>query len=160
MSGAEHPLAGIAVAGVAATRQARHLEGNSVQICLEAAKAALDDAGMSLDETDGISARWPGPGGTVFGPGSVDWSALLGKGFDWVGDTYPQGAPGLLDAAGAILSGQCTTVLVFGGRAGESSAAVSSGGDATSAAFSPPRAPPLSPPTPGPTTSSCRAGDR
>ena len=139
MSGVEHtrhPLAGIAVAGVAATRQARYLEGNSVQICLEAAKAALDDAGMSLDETDGISARWPGPGGTVFGPGSVDWSALLGKGFDWVGDTYPQGAPGLLDAAGAILSGQCTTVLVFGGRAGESggTATVSSGGDATSAA--------------------------
>ena len=136
MSGAEHPLAGIAVAGVAATRQARHLEGNSVQICLEAAKAALDDAGMSLDETDGISARWPGPGGTVFGPGSVDWSSVLGKGFDWVGDTYPQGAPGLLDAAGAILSGQCTTVLVFGGRAGESrgTATVSSGGDATSAA--------------------------
>ena len=139
MSGAahpRHPLAGIAVAGVAATRQARHLEGNSVRICLEAAKAALDDAGMDIAEVDGISARWPGPGGTVFGPGSVDWSALFGKGFDWVGDTYPQGAPGLLDAAGAILSGQCTTVLVFGGRAGESggTATVSSGGDATSAA--------------------------
>jgi len=131
-----HPLAGIAVAGVAATRQARSLEGNSVQICLEAARAALDDAGMSLDEVDGISARWPGPGGTVFHPGSVDWSALLGKGFDWVGDTYPQGAPGLLDAAGAILAGQCSTVLVFGGRAGESGGAVSSGGDAASAGVS------------------------
>ena len=118
-----HPLAGIAVAGVAATRQARSLDGNSVQICLEAARAALDDAGMGLNEVDGISARWPGPGGTVFGPGSVDWSAILGKGFDWVGDTYPQGAPGLLDAAAAILAGQCSTVLVFGGRAGESGAA-------------------------------------
>ena len=117
---ARHPLAGIAVAGVAATRQARRLEGNSVRICLEAARAALDDAGMTVDEVDGISARWPGPGGTVFGPGSVDWTALFGKGFDWVGDTYPQGAPGLLDAAGAILAGQCSTVLVFGGRAGES----------------------------------------
>ena len=115
-----HPLSGIAVAGVAATRQARRLEGNSVQICLEAARAALADAGMSLDEVDGLSARWPGPGGTVFHPGSVDWTAVLGKGFDWVGDTYPQGAPGLLDAAGAILAGQCSTVLVFGGRAGES----------------------------------------
>ena len=117
---ARHLLAGIAVAGVAATRQARRLEGNSVRICLEAARAALDDAGMTIDEVDGISARWPGPGGTVFGPGSVDWTALFGKGFDWVGDTYPQGAPGLLDAAGAILAGQCSTVLVFGGRAGES----------------------------------------
>ena len=127
-----HPLSGIAVAGVAATRQAKSLQGNSVQICLEAAHAALEDAGMGLDDVDGISARWPGPGGTVFHPGSVDWTALFGKGFDWVGDTYPQGAPGLLDAAGAILAGQATTVLVFGGRAGESGAAVSSGGDAAS----------------------------
>ena len=126
-----HPLAGIAVAGVAATRQARSLDGNSVQICLEAARAALDDAGMGLAEVDGISARWPGPGGTVFHPGSVDWSAILGKGFDWVGDTYPQGAPGLLDAAAAILAGQCSTVLVFGGRAGESAGA--SGGEAVAA---------------------------
>ncbi len=129
-----HPLAGIAVAGVAATRQARSLEGNSVQICLEAAHAALADAGMGLDDVDGISARWPGPGGTIFHPGSVDWSALVGKGFNWVGDTYPQGAPGLLDAAGAILAGQASTVLVFGGRAGESGAGVSSGGDAASGA--------------------------
>ncbi|MCE2525027.1 MAG: thiolase family protein [Acidimicrobiia bacterium] len=120
-------MARVAVAGVAATRQARSLDGNSVQICLEAARAALDDAGLSLDDVDGISARWPGPGGTVFHPGSVDWSALLGKGFDWVGDTYPQGAPGLLDAAGAILAGQCSTVLVFGGRAGESGVGASGG---------------------------------
>ncbi|MCE2531507.1 MAG: thiolase family protein [Acidimicrobiia bacterium] len=121
-------MSGIAVAGVAATRQAKSLQGNSVQICLEAAHAALEDAGMSLDDVDGISARWPGPGGTVFHPGSVDWTALLGKGFDWVGDTYPQGAPGLLDAAGAILAGQATTVLVFGGRAGESGAGASVAG--------------------------------
>ena len=129
--GSRHPLAGIAVAGVAATRQARSLAGNSVQVCLEAARAALDDAGMGLDEVDGISARWPGPGGTVFGPGSVDWSAVLGRGFDWIGDTYPQGAPGLLDAAAAILAGQCSTVLVFGGRAGESGGAA--GGEAVAA---------------------------
>jgi len=115
------------VAGVAATRQARRLDGNSVQVCLEAAQAALDDAGMTIDDVDGISARWPGPGGTVFHPGSVDWTALFGKAFDWVGDTYPQGAPGLLDAAGAILAGQCSTVLVFGGRAGESGGAASAG---------------------------------
>ena len=132
MSRSGNPLAGIAVAGVAATPQARRLEGNSVQVCLEAARTALDDAGMTIDEVDGISARWPGPGGTVFDPGSVDWAALFGKGFDWVGDTYPQGAPGLLDAAGAILAGQCSTVLVFGGRAGESVA--DAGGDATSVA--------------------------
>lgn len=131
-----HPLARIAVAGVAVTRQARSLPGGSIQICLDAARAALDDAGMSLAEVDGISARWPGPGGTVFGPGSVDWTAVLGKGFDWVGDTYPQGAPGLLDAAGAILAGQCSTVLVFGGRAGEANVGATPGGAAASVGVS------------------------
>ena len=94
---AHHPLAGIAVAGAAATRQARRLDSTSAQVCLEAAQAALDDAGMDIADVDGISARWPGSGGTVLHPGSVDWAALFGKGFDWVGDTYPQGAPGLLD---------------------------------------------------------------
>ncbi|MCY3786286.1 MAG: thiolase family protein [bacterium] len=132
-AGRRCPLAGIAVAGVAATRQARRLEVGSVEICLEAARAALDDAGMSLDEVDGISAPWPGPGGAVFHPGSADWTAVFGKGFDWVGDTYPQGAPGLLDAAGAILAGQARTVLVFGGRAsGAASAGSPSGGGAKS----------------------------
>ena len=123
-----HPLAGIAVAGVAATPQARRLEGDSVRICLEAARGALDDAGMGIGDVDGISARWPGPGGTTFHPGSADWSGVFGQGFDWVGDTYPQGAPGLLDAAAAILAGQCSTALVLGGRAGESAAGVSGTG--------------------------------
>lgn len=109
----------VAVAGVGVTRQARRLEQSTLEACLEAARAALDDAGMSLDEVDGIAGRWPGPGGTVFHPGSADWGSLLGLPLRWVSDTYPQGIPAALEAAAAIEAGLCSTVLVLGGQAGE-----------------------------------------
>ncbi len=129
-------LQGVAIAGIGVTRQARQIDGTSAAVCLEAAMAALDDAGFPLAEVDGVSARWPGPGGTVFHPGSVDWSGVFGHGFTWVGDTYPQGAPGLLDAASAIVAGQCEAALVFGGRAGETVG--SNSGDSKVAAYTRP----------------------
>ena len=54
----------------------------------------------------------------MFHPGSADWAKLLGIPLRWVGDTYPQGVPALLDAAGADRDGQATTVLIVGGQAG------------------------------------------
>lgn len=111
-------LPGIAVVGVGLTPQARRLERTSLQVMLDAAKLALADAGLRHTDVDGIAARWPGPGGTVLAPGSADWSGLLGVPVGWIGDSYPQGVPALLDAAGAILTGQATTVLVTGGQAG------------------------------------------
>ena len=107
-----------AIAGIGVTRQARQLETSTIEACLEATSSALDDAGMTLDDIDGLAARWPGPGGTVFQPGSVDWTALFGRPFRWVCDTYPQGVPGVLDATAAIATGLCDNVLVVGGQAG------------------------------------------
>lgn len=107
-----------AIAGVGLTRQAKRLDTTTIEACLEAANLALADAGMTIDEIDGIAARWPGPGGTVFQPGSVDWTAVFGKSFRWVCDTYPQGVPGALDAAAAVAAGLCDNVLVVGGQAG------------------------------------------
>ena len=120
VSGAGSPsLSGrVAVAGIGVTRQARRLETTTIEACLEAAQAALADAGMELGEVDGIAARWPGPGGTVFHPGSADWAGMLGIPVRWIGDTYPQGVPAALDAAAAIAAGLCSTVLVVGGQAG------------------------------------------
>lgn len=113
-----HPLHDIAVVGVGMTPQARRLETDSLTASIHAAKTALADAGIDHSEVDGICARWPGPGGTVFQPGSADWAGLLGIHVRWIGDTYPQGVPAVLDAAAAIATGQCHTVLITGGQAG------------------------------------------
>ncbi|MFZ4515137.1 MAG: thiolase family protein [Acidimicrobiia bacterium] len=113
-----HPFHDIAIVGVGATHQARALECSTLHACLEAAQLALADAGLRVSDIDGICARWPGPGGTVFHPGSADWAKLLGIPLRWIGDTYPQGVPALLDAAAAIATGLCHTVLIVGGQAG------------------------------------------
>jgi acetyl-CoA acetyltransferase len=115
---ARSPLAGVAIAGVGMTRQAPRLETTSLAASLEAAKLALADADMTVHDIDGLEARWPGPGGTVFQPGSADWAGLLGIHVNWIGDTYPQGVPAVLDAAAAIAAGLCHTVLITGGQAG------------------------------------------
>ncbi len=112
-----NPLHEVAIVGVGRTAMARHLETSTLRACLDAALAALADAGLTVHDIDGISARWPGPGGTVFQPGSSDWSKLLGVPLRWIGDTYPQGVPAALEAAAAISTGQCETVLVVGGQA-------------------------------------------
>jgi len=112
------PLSGVAIAGVGLSQQARRLDTTSLAVSLQAAKAALLDAGMHKGDIDGIAARWPGPGGTVFQPGSADWAGLLGIHVHWIGDTYPQGVPAVLDAAAAIAAGLCHTVLITGGQAG------------------------------------------
>ena len=111
-------LSEVAVVGVGVTPQEKRSERNSLQVALDAAKLALADAGLSHTDVDGIAARWPGPGGTELAPGSADWSTLLGVPIDWIGDSYPQGVPALVDAAGAILTGQATTILITGGQAG------------------------------------------
>jgi acetyl-CoA acetyltransferase len=113
MTGLQH----VAVVGVYATAQRRHLGRSAISVCLEAALGAIRDAGLQVSDIDGIAARWPGPGGTVMHPGSLDWTALLGIPVRWVQDTYPQGIPAALDAAAAIAAGLCRAVLVFGGRA-------------------------------------------
>jgi acetyl-CoA acetyltransferase len=111
-------LQSVAVAGVGMTTMAKRLETSTIEACVEAALAAIDDAGLTVDQVDGIAARWPGPGGTVFHPGSADWADQLGLSVRWIGDTYPQGVPAALDAAGAIVTGQAEVVLVVGGQAG------------------------------------------
>ena len=108
----------VAIVGVYATEQAKRQDRSALSVCLEAAIGAREDAGLEVSDIDGIAGRWPGPGGTSMHPGSLDWATLLGREVTWVQDTYPQGIPALLDAASAIASGQCNTVLVVGGQAG------------------------------------------
>ena len=58
MSGG-HPFHDVAIAGVYNTRQARVLDGHDSQsIAVEGALGALADAGMSLDDVDGIAGQF------------------------------------------------------------------------------------------------------
>jgi acetyl-CoA acetyltransferase len=106
------------IAGIGLTPQAKAIDSTSIEITLDAAQLALADAGMTLADVDGLAARWPGPGGTVFEPGAWDWTGVFGQSLNWIGDTYAQGVPGVLDAAAAVATGQCEVALVMGGQAG------------------------------------------
>jgi len=113
-----HPFRDVAVVGIGKTQMAKRLPTTTLPAVLEAFLAALEDAGLGIADVDGVSARWPGPGGTVFLPGSADWSNLLGVPLRWIGDTYPQGVPAAIDAACAIAAGQADVVVIAGGQAG------------------------------------------
>jgi acetyl-CoA acetyltransferase len=112
------PFRDVAIVGVGKTQMARRLPTTPLAACLDALRLALDDGGLSFADIDGVSARWPGPGGTVFIPGSADWGSLLGTPLRWISDTYPQGIPAAIDAACAIAAGQCEVAVVIGGQAG------------------------------------------
>ncbi|MEX1007703.1 MAG: thiolase family protein [Acidimicrobiia bacterium] len=104
---ARHMYHDVAIAGVFNTKQARVLEGHdSRSITFDAGVGAIDDAGLTIRDIDGVM----GQGGNDFlyqarlGP---VWRSASGFGI-----------PGILDAAGAIAAGQTTTVLVSAGSAG------------------------------------------
>ncbi len=105
-----------AIVGVHTTEQAMRIDREPLSLCLDAALAAIADAGLKVSDIDGVCGRWMGPGGTTLHPGSADWSTLLGIPLRWIGDNYPAGVPALMDAAAAISAGLCHTVLVVGGQ--------------------------------------------
>jgi 3-oxoacyl-[acyl-carrier-protein] synthase III len=51
------PLHDIAIVGVGATKMARRIDKPTVSTCLEAARIALADAGLGIDDVDGVCAR-------------------------------------------------------------------------------------------------------
>ncbi|MEX0407306.1 thiolase family protein [Aquibium sp. LZ166] len=107
---------GTYVVGLGNTRMGFRLGVPTEMLFLEAIKAALDDAGLKKTDIDGFSGRWTAPGGTSLHPGSADWSTLLGQPLSWIGDTYPQGPQGLMDAAAAVAAGSCNVAVVVSGQ--------------------------------------------
>jgi acetyl-CoA acetyltransferase len=102
-----HPFAGAAIAGVHNTAQARVLPGHdSTSIALAGALGALTDAGISPHEVDG-----------VVGTDCAQIALELGLG-PCTRRPSSLGIPAVLDAAGLIITGQCTVVLVAAGGAG------------------------------------------
>jgi acetyl-CoA acetyltransferase len=102
-----HPFRDVAIVGVHNTPQARRLPGHdSSSIALEAALGALVDAGLSVDDVDG-----------VIGQAAADAVLELGLG------PCPRrpsalGIASILDAAALVTTGQCKVVLALAGGAG------------------------------------------
>src|SRR3954447_24548709 len=101
-----HPFRDVAIVGVHNTRQSRQLEGHdSLSIALEGALGALADAGIGIDEVDGIAGQFAAEMvlGARMGPCSRKLSA--------------HGIPTVLEAASMIAFGECEVVVIAAGGA-------------------------------------------
>lgn len=102
-----HPFSDVAIVAGYNTRQARVLEDHtSLSIAVEAARGVLAAAGVDRASVDG-----------VLGANSGELIYELGLGPVWQSRSS-SGVSAVLDAAGAITAGLCSTVLVAAGGAG------------------------------------------
>src|SRR3954452_15064457 len=110
------PQRAAAIVGVYTTAQARVIERSSMSLQLEAIKGAIADAGLSIDDIDGIMPfDRVGYGTSMFAEQS--WATQLG------GRTLSFAEPGspstgLAKAALAISAGMCNVAVAFWGKAG------------------------------------------
>jgi len=107
-----NPLHGVAIVGAYNTKQGRRLDVPETDLLLDAMRGAVRSAGLTLADVDGIhcssSTRWR----------SRETAMWLGGRPLWTG-TGDVGIPAVLEAALAIASGQCHTVLIATAQAGE-----------------------------------------
>jgi acetyl-CoA acetyltransferase len=100
----------VAIIGVGRSIYGRHLEQRSQgSLLVEAAKAAIRDAGIDRDEIDGVCGAGNPRGLT---PPSVA-SALGLRSLSYLSSPGMLLGTSLIVAAHAVFSGQCTTVLVY-----------------------------------------------
>ena len=105
-----------AVVGVYTTEQGRALKRSSTSLQMEALKGALDDAGLTLADVDGIVAPITLDANGFRPPSPQHWAAQLGG----RALTYTDGAGGQLGAqkaAAAINAGLANVVVLFHGKA-------------------------------------------
>jgi acetyl-CoA acetyltransferase len=109
---AKNPLHDIAIVAVHNTKQARFLDENEDELLVGAIRAVLDEAGLKHTDIDGANIwGWTQPRSGV---DAIDW---LGGRASWNGMHLP-GIASVMEAAGAILAGQCSTVLIASAQAG------------------------------------------
>lgn len=112
-----NPLHRVAIVGVHNTPQAKRLDGHtSASVTMMAIRGALDDAGLSYSDVDGLSVTPTDPSRSQKDE-SLDWAYRARLGNVWVGGAMIA-IPALLEAALAIASGQCSVVVVASGQAG------------------------------------------
>lgn len=108
------PYRGVAVVGAYDTRQARTLDATTEhELVLDAIRGTLDAAGLSPADVDGLNvSTWV----SALNPRAV--AQWFGGRPVWTGTAHP-GVEAVLEAAAAIATGQCHTVLVATAQCGE-----------------------------------------
>lgn len=109
------------IVGVGTTAQSRDLSHRSgISLAVEAVTRAAEDAGIGLEEIDGISSivsNWPQRAFPTPPPGipqELSWSRILGHPLRW--SATNRGIPAILEACLAIERGLCTTVACLIGN--------------------------------------------
>jgi acetyl-CoA acetyltransferase len=116
-AGFRNPLHHVAIVGAYNTPQAKRLEGHtSASVTMMAIRGALEDAGLSYSDVDGLSVSPTDPS-RLQKDESLDWAYRARVGNVWAGSAM-LAIPALLEAALAIASGQCSVVVVASGQAG------------------------------------------
>jgi acetyl-CoA acetyltransferase len=111
------PAERVAAVGVGYSKTGRRTGLTSWQLAIQAAKAALDDAGLTPGDIDGISLLWgvagPAPAGLdIVEP--MDFGYMLGCGpLNWYGEAGPAYIGPAIQAYSAIRSGLAETVLTL-----------------------------------------------
>jgi acetyl-CoA acetyltransferase len=107
----------VAAVGVGYSTTGRGLGLTSWQLTIQAAKAAMDDAGMTPDDIDGISLLWGVAGPAPAGLDTVDpmdLGYMLGiRGLNWFGTAGPSYVGPAIQGVTAIRAGMARTVLTL-----------------------------------------------
>jgi acetyl-CoA acetyltransferase len=109
------PVGKVAVVGVYTTKQGKRLGRTKHSLELEAIKGALDDAGLSVNDVDGLLPLLAEPWSKTH----MYWAEQLGeRPITYCGTGQGQGAAA--KGAVAIASGMCNVAVAFWGSAGGS----------------------------------------
>jgi len=112
-----HPFSNVAIVGDYITKQSRMLEGqDSLGLTLEAIKGALNDAGITKDDVDGVGCE---AGMAIVQARSAQFAHMMGFQANWLSPGPYAGPPGIIAAGMAIEAGLCHTVVLAGAQAGE-----------------------------------------
>jgi acetyl-CoA acetyltransferase len=119
VAGAKPPFPDVAIVGVHITEQARVIEKSQPQLIIEAVKGALDDAGLTPADVDGVALDVPD-----YNPsdGSGNWARMFGHTIRYRRDHIFDfsGTRGVATAAGWIQQGLAHTIVLGGGTVGTS----------------------------------------
>lgn len=106
------PLHDVVIVAVHNTRQAKRIDEAEESLLMGAFRAVMAQAGIGPADIDGVSAH-----GWTTGISGLDVIAWLGGHPSWNGTHWP-GIASVMEAAGAIVTGQCHTVLMGAAQSG------------------------------------------